>query len=821
MKMQPILNVKKIFSIQKLTFAAALLIAVFGISTVIQAQAIRPSAISLNSSGNGTGNSGLSQRASVSADGRFVVFQSEATNLVNGLTDTNNNSDVFLRDNWTNQTRCLSAAISGNTTGDGGSYQPIITPDGAYVIFASFATNIIANDTNNKADVFRYHVGSGALVMVSRNHDNQAGGNDNSFFDFGEYKPYDISDDGRYVVFVSSASDLLPEPFLDNNSKLDVFVRDIETNTTRCASISTTLASTPNDDSYDVSISADGKRVSFVSEATNLVDNLIDPAETRDIFIRDMPSNEIRCATHGYGADRNRAWGGDGAVMSKNGARIIYYSISAQLAPNDTLNNIRDAFVYDFGLDTVFLLSVNPAGTSNGNDQSGEAQSPDSFTLSITPDGRFAVFESRATNLVTGIIDTNTVSDVFRRDLQNGVTKMVSVNTSQTSAGSGRSTNGKKAASISPDGRFITFLSQSSNLIVEGFGIGNAQPFFRDMNNNITFAASLALSGISIDGGASFKPAISANGKNVVFESVAGSLTPNDTNGTIDVFRTRLASPQQNISDFDGDGRTDFAIFRPSNGIWYSLPANGFVNIRSWGQNGDRIVPADYDGDGKTDHAIFRDSEGKWYIQKSIGIVSEIISYGLPGDIPVPADYDGDNQTDVAVFRPSNGVWYILQSSNGQTRFENFGLNGDLPVIGDYDGDSRSDVAVFRPSANTWYILKSGTNSFVSLQFGLSGDKLAPADYDGDGKTDIAVFRPSDRLWYIFQSRNNETQIINFGLSNDIPVPNDYDGDGKADISVFRPSSGDWFVLQSSNNNLTGANWGLTGDVPVPSAYIP
>jgi hypothetical protein len=819
MKKQRQLKINNVFSRQRLIIVTtAFLFVVSGLTAAIRAQTIRPTAVSGNSSGTGTAN-GLSRRTAISADGRYVVFQSDATDLVSGLTDTNNTTDVFLRDTRTNQTRCLSVTSAGNTTGQFRSTQPIITPDGTFVVFTSDADNLVASDTNNATDVFRVNVGSGEIVMVSRNRTNTNGGNSGSSLDFGSYKPYDISDDGRFVAFVSNASDLLPEPFLDNNNFLDIFVRDMNTSTTRCATFSTTFASTANGNSFDVNISADGNRVSFTSDGTNFVDGLTDTNGTRDIYVRDMQTMLARCVTRGFGANRNFAVGGDAGVMSENGSRIAFYSISALLAPNDVLNNVRDTFVYDYGLDTVFLVSVTPDGSANGNDQSSDPQFSENFTISITPNGRYVVFESKATNLVSGINDTNTVVDVFRRDLELGETKMVSVNRNQINAGNSRAVCGKKGASISSDGRFVAFLSQSGDMIAGFEGAGPPRPYLRDMNTGLTFAVSLSLAGDHL-GGETFKPEISAHGKSVAFESASPGLTPNDANSTVDIFSTRVPVPQKSFSDFDGDGRTDLAVFRPSTGVWYSLPANGFVNIRSWGQASDRIVPADYDGDNKTDHAVFRAAEGKWYLQHSIGIVAEIIDFGLAGDIPAPADYDGDQKADVAVFRPSNGVWYIRQSSNGQVRFQNWGLGGDLPVVGDYDGDTKADVAVFRPSENTWYILRSGDGSFVALQFGLAGDRLVPADYDGDGRTDIAVFRPSERLWYIFQSRSGNTEFINFGLSDDKPVPGDYDGDGKADIAVFRPSSGDWYIWRSSSSTLSGANWGLASDIPIPSANL-
>ncbi len=270
-------------------------------------------------------------------------------------------------------------------------------------------------------------------------------------------------------------------------------------------------------------------------------------------------------------------------------------------------------------------------------------------------------------------------------------------------------------------------------------------------------------------------------------------------------------------ADFDGDGRSDASVFRPSEGNWYTAySSTAGLGALLWGFGTDVLVPGDYDNDGTTDHAIWRPSTGEWWIVNSSNWSLGTFVWGEAGDIPVAGDYDGDGAADAALYRPSNNTWYVRYSGGGFHSLH-WGEPGDLTVSGDYDGDGKSDFAIWRPSTGEWWIAFS-TGGIGRIVWGVNGDKPVQADYDGDGRDDVAVYRPSEGRWYIMRSSDAGIQTILWGVATDIPVPGDYDGDGKYDAAVYR--DGTWY-FNFSSGGLHAFNWGVAGDTPVPAAYLP
>lgn len=344
--------------------------------------------VSTDSSGNQANS--YSERFSISADGRYVVFESEASNLVNG--DINEVPDIFRKDTQTGTTIRVSTDSQENET-TGGSYNPSISSDGRYVVFVSNTSDLVIGDTNSVNDIFRKDLVTGEVIRVST--DSQG----NEANDEGWYSS--ISSDGRYVVFDSYASNLVSG---DTNGNGDIFRKDLTTGEIVRVSTSSD-GSQANSYSDWPSFSSDGRFVAYVSRATNLVPDDTNE-DTLDVFRKDLTTGEnIRVTTDSQG---NEAFYGGGMYppsISSDGRYVVFDSDDSELVLGDT-NWYGDVFRKDLTTNETVRVSVN-----SYNNQANAT----SYYPAISSDGRYIAFLSEATNLVLG--DTNGVDDVFVADM--------------------------------------------------------------------------------------------------------------------------------------------------------------------------------------------------------------------------------------------------------------------------------------------------------------------------------------------------------------------------------------------------------------------
>lgn len=286
------------------------------------------------------------------------------------------------------------------------------------------------------------------------------------------------------------------------------------------------------------------------------------------------------------------------------------------------------------------------------------------------------------------------------------------------------------------------------------------------------------------------------------------------------VSQPTIADPVDAPFDFDADGKTDIAIYRPAPSEWWVNRSGSSQTFAvQFGSNGDLIAPGDFTGDGKEDIALWRPADGFWFILRSEDFSFFAFPFGASGDIPVPADFDGDGKADPTIFRPSSTLWFTARSTGGNSIIQ-FGLPTDLPMPSDFDGDNKADIAVRRPTGGNseWWVSKS-TGGTVALVFGADSDVGVPGDYTGDGKSDIAFWRPSNGFWFVLRSEDLSFYAVPFGTTGDVPSPGDFDGDGKWDVAVFRPAIATWFIDRTTAGTQI-VQFGATGDKPIPNAFV-
>ncbi len=375
---------------------------------------------------------GTSDWPSVTPDGRFVAFSSFATNL--GFAEGNTSTDVFVRDRASGQVWLVSRAVGSDTTGNNSSVVPSISADGRYVAFESLSSDLVPGDTNNKRDVFRGDVLTGDVIRVSVSTSGTEGNELSA--------NAAISGNGRYVAFESYSTNLVPG---DANGLRDIFVHDTVTGTTEIVSLAESGAQV-NGPCSRASISEDGSLVTFDSSATNAVLN--DTNGTVDVFLRDRNAGTTtRISTPTFGGQLNGP--SSHAALAANGEAVAFKTEATNIFLADG-NSGPDACVKSLVSGALTVITHSSSSTFVAAD--GPSHYP-----SISSDARWVAFASNASNLVAG--DTNGTQDVFRYDRTTGVRARMSV------AGAGSQSAGTCYYTSLTDAGEVVFMSDAVDLV--------------------------------------------------------------------------------------------------------------------------------------------------------------------------------------------------------------------------------------------------------------------------------------------------------------------------------------------------------------------
>jgi Tol biopolymer transport system component len=501
---------------------------------------------------------GFSRAPAISADGRYVAFHSAATNLVEG--DTNGVVDIFVHDRQTGQTSRVSLDSAGVQAAMDAD-QAALSADGRFVAFRSAAGNLVPGDSNDSMDVFVHDRQTGQTSRVSVS----AGGA--QVTDPGEepYPSLAISGDGRYVAFNSAAPDLVAG---DDNGGSDSFVHDRQTGTTSLVSVNSSGEQGNEATHNALALSADGRYVAFQSGSTNL--SALDTRNMWNIFVHDRETGATGLASLDSNVrDRPPDDDSESPSVAADGRYVVFESLASNLVPGDK-NTVKDIFIHDRAARQTRLISVSSAGAQgDGASEKGV----------ISADGRTVAFLSAAANLVPS--DTNEMEDVFVHDLQTGQTSRVSVS-SAGAQGNGRC----YALAISADGRTVAFASEASNL-VSGDSNGQGDVFVHERGTGVTTRVSVASDGTQTNL-PSGRPALSADGRIVAFASFASNLVPGDKNQALDIFvhdRSTGATTRVSVASNGAEG--DDSATAPA------ISADGrYVAFESQASN---LVPGDND----------------------------------------------------------------------------------------------------------------------------------------------------------------------------------------------------------------------------------
>lgn len=560
-------------SFRKITlpaFSVSLLLFLYGLNVMAQ----KPVLINVRSADVAAG-SGLTEDPVVSANGRFVAFESFSFNLLPVPSDGRRN--IFHRDLQTGVTTLVSKNLAGTGGGNGDSQNPAISADGRFVAFESRANNLVAIDSNTFSDVFVHDMQTGITTLVSVNSAGTGSSNHESV------SPT-ISANGRVVLFQSFASNLST---IDNNNKLDVFARDLQTGTMHLVSCNvgctasgnndSVTANVPKDKAPRANISNDGRVVVFESRATNLVTISMAPNGFTEVFARDLQTGTTTLLS--VNMQGTMSVGGEVPVISGDGRFAVFQSSAPDITANDSGGGL-DLFRRDLQTGTTAMVTPTITNTgSNGPSNFG-------YFPVISTDGRYITFQSNAQGYVAN--DLNDNYDAFRRDMQTNTTALIS----GTTGGGTGANNDVLGAVMSSDGRYVAFICFGTDFVSIPDTNNRGDVCLRDVNAGTTTLLSANMAGTAAsDLGAAY-PVISADGRFTFFESSSTNIVPN---AVTDVSTAIFGVANQGRAQFNLTGLTvseteSTATF----GITRTGDTSGALTVLYATSNGTAAPGADY-----------------------------------------------------------------------------------------------------------------------------------------------------------------------------------------------------------------------------------
>ena len=491
--------------------------------------------VSASSAGGSTPGNAASKPSAVSADGRYVVFSSVATDHIAGGSDANGGNDAFLWDRSSSTLTLISHAVGAPTTAANGiSLARAISADGRFVAFDSQATNLIfgGSDGNGDYDCYLWDRDTETTTLVST-----AAGTATTAAN-GPSLVVSLSADGRYLAFSSSATNLIAGQN-DTNGGPDAFVWDRQTGaTTLVSGAAGSSSTTANGASTLRGLSADGRHVAFSSSATNLIPGLTDGNNADDMFYGDLDLGGLKLISHVSSSSTTTANGtsiasAESSSISGDGRFVTFASSATNLITGvNELNATYDVFLWDGDSNSVALVSHHPFSTS----LTGNAESA---AWAVSEDGNFVVFESLATNLQIGS-DTNSAYDVFLFDRLSGTVRLVShASSSEVTAGNAES----HARSVSANGRFVSFASFATDLIGGGVDSNLLDDAYHwdGVSGTVALVSHSLASPSTAASGSSLPVTMSSDGLNVALASTATDLAPGTYDGETQTFLWSLS----------------------------------------------------------------------------------------------------------------------------------------------------------------------------------------------------------------------------------------------------------------------------------------